>query len=71
MMTRKLFEFSKIATEYANSIPAANVEIRIWKNHYNAKYAELIILHCANRMIEEDSYYGSWMANIIKNEFGL
>lgn len=32
---------------------------------------ENIINECCEAMEEEDSYYGSWMASVIKKHFGI
>lgn len=35
------------------------------------KFAELIIQECAKIMEDEDSYYGAWLARVIKEHFGV
>lgn len=69
MMSTKLFKFVKEAADYANSCPAGQLEIRIWKNMFHSKYAELIIKECSRVMIEEDEYYGEWMSKVIEKGF--
>jgi hypothetical protein len=41
-----VLELDKQARVYADSIPDAGYEVRIWRNHYVQKFAELIVLEC-------------------------
>lgn len=46
MMRDNIFKLADEAAKYVDGIPAAQAEPRIWRNHYNAKFAELIIGEC-------------------------
>lgn len=52
MMTDKLYKLVEQARNYADKIPAAGYEQRIWNNHFHSKYAELIIQECINTFEE-------------------
>lgn len=78
MMTNKLYELEKQARNYADSVPAAMYERRIWTNHFQSKYAELIIQECIEVVLSSDPSpkmiahepYRTIMNNIVEH-FGI
>ena len=64
MMTNKLYELEKQARDYADLVPGSMYEKRIWTNHFQSKYAELIINECINQCFSDDY-------KRIANHFGI
>jgi hypothetical protein len=71
-MNKHIKDIVSKSVEYANSVPAAQQEVTIWKNHYNTKFAELIIKEACQVMNDHDSFYGEvMMSPLIKEHFGV
>lgn len=73
MMTNKLYELEKQARDYADLVPGSMYEKRIWTNHFQSKYAELIIQECMNI---NDEFVGHRIGEIdlnlaYKEHFGI
>ena len=48
-----------------------NVDRETHVMEWEEKFAEMLIQECITTIEDEDSYYGSWMANVIKRHFGI
>jgi len=59
------------STRNLMSNPVQQIEsVELWDDKIE-KFAELFIKECVDKMEGEDSFYGGWMARVIKEHFGV
>lgn len=73
MMNDLLFKLADEARQYADSLPEAGYEAKIWRNAFNSKYAELIVRECEKAIMSADDYPVGTIASVhrMKKHLGV